>query len=462
MDIRIFFILLPLVLTGCASTAHFPDNPALKASSLAEATPGLEEKDSGEMLLILSFSGGGSRASALAYGVLEELRRTPLAAEGKSLLDEIDMISAVSGGSVTAAYFGLYGNRIFRDFRKDYLEQDITQELKSILLTPATLAKLSSDTYGSGDLLDEFLRKRLFNDAKLSRLLDNKGPYVQINATDLFKGERFAFTAEQFALICSDIEGFPVARAVAASSAVPLIFTPITLTNRANSCGYNPPKWIQDALNNQSNNYRRYRAARYLSTYLDRENHPFIHLLDGGLTDNLGLRAVIDRIEVEEGLWNALKRFNQASVSHIALIVVNAAATTPSKWELSAATPPTSAVLDAATTAPLSNYNFETLEHLRSNMPGWLEEVKQARCQESNPCSAPELYFMEIHLDRIADPQKRAELTSVPTDFSLPEGAAGELIEAGKELLRHHPEYQRLLHNTSAYPATAAGIVSPD
>ncbi|MES9899125.1 MAG: patatin-like phospholipase family protein [Sedimenticola sp.] len=443
-------LLLFLLLTGCASTARFPDNPALNDVIVPETGHGLAEKDNGDILLLLSFSGGGSRASALAYGVLEQLRRTPLKSGSQSLLDEVDMISAVSGGSITAAYFGLYGERLFRDFRKDYLERDISQELKSTLLSPNSLSRLSSDTFGSGDLLDEYLRKRLFGDTPLSQLLDSKGPYIQINATDLFKGGRFSFTAEQFALICSDIDGFPVARAVAASSAVPLIFTPITLTNRANSCGYTAPEWIRKTTIEEEPNSRRSRAAHYMSTYLDREKHPYIHLLDGGLTDNLGLRAIIDRIEVEEGLWNTLQRFNQEKVKHIALITVDASATTASKWELSAAAPPVEAVLDAATTAPLENYNFETLEHLRNNLPKWIEEVQQASCQSSDGCKGPELYFIELHLDSIPDPAVRARLTSVATNFSLPEGIPAQLINAGKKLLQLHPEYRRLLKNSGA------------
>jgi NTE family protein len=67
-------------------------------------------------LLILAFSGGGTRAAAFAYGVLEELAATPVVLGGRPrrLLDEVDLISAVSGGSFTAAYYGLYGFHALR------------------------------------------------------------------------------------------------------------------------------------------------------------------------------------------------------------------------------------------------------------------------------------------------------------------------------------------------------------
>ncbi|WP_172838810.1 patatin-like phospholipase family protein [Solemya velesiana gill symbiont] len=89
------------------------------------------------MILVLSFSGGGSRASALAYGVLEELSETPLSQDqGRKMTDEIDMITSVSGGSITAAYYGLFGDRLFEDFREWFLERDAESEIKAALLDP--------------------------------------------------------------------------------------------------------------------------------------------------------------------------------------------------------------------------------------------------------------------------------------------------------------------------------------
>ena len=66
-----------------------------------------------ELLVFLAFSGGGTRAAAFAYGLLRELARTEVVTgTGVRLLArEIDAISSVSGGSFTAAYFGLFGER---------------------------------------------------------------------------------------------------------------------------------------------------------------------------------------------------------------------------------------------------------------------------------------------------------------------------------------------------------------
>ena len=68
-----------------------------------------------ENLVILAFSGGGTRAAAFSYGVLEFLRRTEVAGpKGNKirLLDAVDVVTGVSGGSFTALAYRLYGDKL--------------------------------------------------------------------------------------------------------------------------------------------------------------------------------------------------------------------------------------------------------------------------------------------------------------------------------------------------------------
>ena len=77
--------------------------------------------NSDELFIIVTFSGGGTRAAALSYGVLEYFRETKIKVNGelRRLIDEIDVISSVSGGSFTAAYYGLFReNRCLRNFQR--------------------------------------------------------------------------------------------------------------------------------------------------------------------------------------------------------------------------------------------------------------------------------------------------------------------------------------------------------
>jgi NTE family protein len=112
---RLFFSMLTLtwatlVPIGCV---HYPINQPIKEFHPNAGYRAAQVKDpenSDRMLLFLTFSGGGTRAASLSYGVLEELRKTEVVVAGKKrrLLDEVDGISGVSGGSFTAGYYGLF------------------------------------------------------------------------------------------------------------------------------------------------------------------------------------------------------------------------------------------------------------------------------------------------------------------------------------------------------------------
>jgi predicted acylesterase/phospholipase RssA len=113
-----------LLLAACAS---FPSNPPLAKyvpeGGYSFGRLALGKHNTNELFVIVTFSGGGTRAAALAFGVLEELRATSLAKKGAdtNLLDEVDVISSVSGGSFTAAYYALRRDKLFDDFPRRFL-----------------------------------------------------------------------------------------------------------------------------------------------------------------------------------------------------------------------------------------------------------------------------------------------------------------------------------------------------
>jgi NTE family protein len=111
-------LMVTFLITGCA---HYPVNSDLKQ---IDPNCGYRAKfmgvqgNSPNILFYLTFSGGGTRATSLSYGVLEELRKTEVVIDGKKrrLLDEVDVISSVSGGSFTAGYYGLFWGAYFPGF----------------------------------------------------------------------------------------------------------------------------------------------------------------------------------------------------------------------------------------------------------------------------------------------------------------------------------------------------------
>ena len=147
-----------LVLTAC--TAHYTVNSKITTVKSVERyslrnQPGPGKSD--ELLLILTFSGGGTRAAALSYGILQALADTQIAVDGKQrrLLDEVDLISSVSGGSLTSAYYGLFGDRIFKDFETQFLLRNVEGELAWRIISLSSWSKLASSYYARSDLAAE-------------------------------------------------------------------------------------------------------------------------------------------------------------------------------------------------------------------------------------------------------------------------------------------------------------------
>jgi len=214
--LRLFLGTLVLWLGGCASYGVVENAPG----PLAKDRPSyslrtFEEKwREDENALILAFSGGGTRAAALAYGVLKALRDTPVPGSGnKRLLDEIHSISSVSGGSFTAAYFGLYGDRIFEDYEEAFLRRDVQAALIHGLWNPFSWFSRTGRT----EMAVKYYAKTVFHKATFADMLHADGPMIVINASDLGRGVRFSFVQDYFNLLCSDLSSFPVARAVTAS-----------------------------------------------------------------------------------------------------------------------------------------------------------------------------------------------------------------------------------------------------
>ncbi len=216
---------------------------------------------SDELILHLTFSGGGTRAAAFSYGVLEELRQTEVTINGKKrrLLSEVDAISAVSGGSFTAGYYGLFGDRIFEDFESTFLKKNIQVALASrIMLNPINWVRLLSPTFDRSDLAAEYYDKHVFDGGTFGDIAARKGPMIHINATDMILGIRMSFNQTAFDVICSDISSFPVARAAAASSAVPIVLSPVTLKNYAGTCGFEIPEFLEKVLREQDTAQRHF------------------------------------------------------------------------------------------------------------------------------------------------------------------------------------------------------------
>jgi NTE family protein len=228
-----FVVALILLLGGCATRQV---NPPIAKYDLGSLHQFRQQWHRGEQqdLVILAFSGGGTRAAAFSYGVLEALRSIQITAKtgGKArLLDEVDVITGVSGGSFTALAYGLYGEKLFDQYEARFLKRNVQGELTTRVLNPLNWGALSSTGWGRSELAAQLYDEILFNGATFAELYHAGGPMIAVSATELSTGSRIVFVPQNFDVMCADLHPIRLSLAAAASSAVPVVLSPITINN---------------------------------------------------------------------------------------------------------------------------------------------------------------------------------------------------------------------------------------
>ena len=445
---------MTLLALGCA---HYPVNEPLKHVDPGSGYRGRTMGTTGNsetLLLYLTFSGGGTRAAALSYGVLEELRKTEVVIDGKNrrLLDEVDAISSVSGGSFTAGYFGLFGDRIFEDFETKFLKKNIQGALAvRTLFNPINWFRLSSSTFDRSDLAAEYYDEHVFEGRTFGDIAARKGPMIMMNASDMTHGLRLGFNQDAFDVICSDLSRFPVARAAAASSAVPMLLSPITMRNYAGTCAYKIPEGFERVLAGQTKSERQLFLANNIVPFLDSQKKPYIHLVDGGVADNLGVRAILDRVLLRGGIWDTIKGTPMENVHKFALIVVNAETQPDTKWDRSENIPALGAMMSAYSSIAIERYNEETIALIKESARSWADEIKAQRCKGGALSTAPgscgdiQFYVVEVKFDALKDEAERMHFKRLPTAFKMPAEEVDKLRDVAHRLLVESEEFQRLL-----------------
>jgi NTE family protein len=407
------------------------------------------ERPTGDLFLLLAFSGGGTRAASLAYGVLQELRDTPIetgAGTGR-LLDEVDAITSVSGGSFAAAYYGLHGDGIFEDFETRFLRRDVQSRLILSLFNPLNWLRMAVRGLDRSELAVRYYDREIFDGATFADLLAARGPMLRINATDLGAGYHFTFFQPQFDLLCSDLSSFSVARAVTASSAVPVAFSPIVLRNYAGQCGFVRPPWLDAALRERATNPRRFRAATIVDEWLDASKHPYLHLLDGGIADNIGLRGPIENVLLVGGVDERLRQIDSAVPRQLVVIVVNAEVHKQPHFTLASAAPGLANVLGTVSGAEIRATNFDTLELMRETLKQWARELPRRPDGRRVRTS-----LITIGFDLIEDADERDFFNGLPTSFRLPDETVDRLIAVARRLLRESEDYQELVRELRPAP----------
>jgi NTE family protein len=450
-----------LSLAACSGLRNAPINSALTGDASAgtePARPGPAPlQESSETAIGLSFSGGGTRASAFAFGVLQELGRTDGRAGARGpLIDQVSLVSGVSGGSVTAAYFALHGRDTLSDFRRNFLVQDVEASL-STSVNVTNLVLLAKGGVNDRSGLPTWLDENLFHGATYADVLKPGRPQLWINASDIFNRTTFIFNTVNFGALCSDLRRYPLSEAVAASAAVPFIFAPIVIQNYADRCQFTPPDWVDSANRPGAPAIMRASAAA-IQRYREKADVKYVKLLDGGMTDNLGLSGFVLELAAATKPYEPLTPRQVVNLKRFLFVVVDAGRPPGGDIAKNADSPELMDLIQAVSDTAVDANVRAAYDAFAGEMEKWRERLIDYRCGLTPPevaslrgstegwdCRNLSLQVAKLSFDQMREPSVRARLEKIPTRFKLPKDDVDLLIASAGSLLRQNPGYKEFL-----------------
>jgi len=442
------------LLIGCATIQNDPVNLPGTPSNLAN-TLGLDFQEStsaDETVIGLSFSGGGTRAAAYAYGVLSEMERIPLRGARGAMIDRIEYISGVSGGSVTAAYYGLKKRAGLADFREKFLLRNAEEGLQTNL-NLATLGRAFAGGINDSTGFPRWLDANLFHGATFGQFRAIGKPRVWINASDIYNRTPFVFGAVTFNAICSDLSQYPLADAVAASAAVPVAFAPVVIQSFPKKCDQPLPAWVERVRRDRNASPLLSSFANALIKYHDGAV-PYIKLLDGGLVDNFGLSGFTIARLSSDTPYGPLSPRQAVKLRRALFLVVDASAPGPSpEWVNTVEGPSGAELVKATADTALDASVAGSFTAFNSTMNAWQGALIRWRCGLSAAdrarygagprwnCRDIKFFVGRLGFDQL-DPARTERLNNVPTRFHLPREQVDDVIEAGRDTLRASPVFK--------------------
>ena len=459
MGARIF-MLTALSIVGCSAARV--ENVALRAGQANDERRTVVPDDPVRPVILMTFSGGGSRASALAYAVLKEMAATTYAIGPGTypLTSDIKLISSVSGGSVTAAWFGLHRDAEHPDgelaeLRDRFLSKNNMGDLEWEAADPITWARLAFTRFTRIEALEDLLDKRLFDNVNMRELNKPGKPIVLLNTTDIAGGQGFALSPRRMDDICSSLDDMKLSTGVAASAAFPILLSPVSFRDYSVACAgrLRSAEWAETDLSNPYTvhiNLEEYRDARYTND-LRHGPDPFrvidyLYFLDGGLADNLGIKTLRNAIvEPYEGI-GLLPAINAGKVKKLVVIVVNARSDPPNGLYQQDTTPGLVDAINTVTSVPIDANTANS----QAGLAQLLVELADSAAVNKAKYSGMQVYGVTVDFDQLPSdtPEHRKlrdTVKDIPTSWSLSEQQLQAIGAAAQLLLRSDPCYAALV-----------------
>src|ERR1700751_6051345 len=463
------------LLTSCASLIqNDPVNQRLSANPReveAELAPGFETNYD-DMVLALSFSGGGMRAAAFSYGVLEgfDQTRVPARAGVASLLDRLDFLSGVSGGSILAAYYGLKGRAAMADFRQRFLDVNAEESLQTNL-SLGNIARGLNGGVNDATRFPVWLDAHLYNQATFKDLLRRSRPRVWINAADIFNRTTFIFAPVPVSALCSDLASYPISLAVAGSAAVPVVFAPIVVQNFHGTCSTPLPGWVARVHNDPN-------APPLIKSYADALERyrsgaiNYIKLLDGGLVDNFGLAGFTVARLAANTPFGPLAPQQAVKLRRLLFLVVGPGRARSGKWAQTVPGPSGLDLIMATSDTATESCAIGSYSAFDGTMADWRKTLISWRCGLSEAdrprfgaprkwnCRGLEFFISKISFDALG-PDRAAALNRVETRFQLPPDQIDMLVTAGRDALSTNPKFRAFITSLGRAPPPPAAPGAP-
>ncbi|HEY6632908.1 MAG TPA: patatin-like phospholipase family protein [Rhizobiaceae bacterium] len=452
-----FLFVIGMALCACTLTNVGPINTHVSEVGPPSSESVPDPTDDGSTVIGLAISGGGTRAAAFGYGVLRGLDEIVVDRHPRrrTAVDDIRMISGTSGGAVTAAYFGYKGSA-YVDLRERFLLQNAQKELHSHI-SPLNLIRVYNGGANDRSTFADWLNRNVFDGRTYAAFQRKDAPVVWINASDIYNGTPFDFTYDTFAALCSDLEKVRIADAVAASAAFPVVFAPLVVstTATAGGCDYRQPEWLTRALADPAASVRLKAYARALDTYQADPGVEYIKLLDGGLTDNIGVTGFSLEREAAKSPHGPLSAEAAVRLRTFVFIVADAGIRTEGDWVKTLTGPKFPKLVGAISNAGIRSSVRDEFDALRLSVDAWRGKLVAWRCALPREtvrryrgtlagwdCRDVDMIVEDVTFEDFPEPERHA-LNNIPTRLALPAGQVDLLIEAGKKAVRSNVRLQQ-------------------
>ena len=174
-----------------------------------------------------------------------------------------------------------------------------------------------------------------------------------------------------------------LSRAAATSSAVPVVLSAVTFNNYGGTCGYEYPDWVRDVAKTEGRvrpSARALQRYREMQDFQNSKDRPYIHLVDGGVADNIGMRGVLETFEALGASAAFRGEVGFGVIRRIVMIVVNARSAPGPTGTASESPPGTVAQLLQASGVPIDRYSFETVEIMKDRAGDLWLAARAADC----------------------------------------------------------------------------------